>query len=129
MSKIKKGGDFKMFKDRLKLLRNERCLTQQQFADQSGLSRSMIAHYEKGTREPTLEALEIVADFFNVDTDYLLGKTDIRRLYTFMDDDDYTLTDAINILMMKKNTMLNELIIKLSKLNNEEIEMVNKLIK
>lgn len=31
-----------MFKDRLKLLRNERCLTQQQFADQSGLSSSSM---------------------------------------------------------------------------------------
>lgn len=118
-----------MFKDRLKILRNERCLTQQKLSDVTGLSRVMIAHYEKGTREPTREALEIIADFFNVDLDYLVGKTNIRRLYTFIDNDDYTLTDAVNILMAKKNTMLNELIIKLSKLTNEEIEMVNRLIK
>lgn len=76
-----------MFKDRLKILRNERCLTQQKLSDSTGLSRGMIAHYEKGTREPTLEALEIMADFFNVDLDYLVGKTDVRRLYTFINDD------------------------------------------
>lgn len=74
-----------MLKDRLKLLRDERGLTQQKLSDETGLSRGMIAHYEKGTREATLEALGIMADYFNVDTDYLLGKTDIRRLYTFMD--------------------------------------------
>lgn len=39
-----------MFKDRLKILRNERCLTQQKLSDSTGLSRGMIAHYEKGTR-------------------------------------------------------------------------------
>lgn len=118
-----------MFNDRLKLLRTESGLTQQQLSDRTGINRSLIAHYEKGIREPNLETLEIVADYFNVDTDYLLGKTDIRRLYTFINNDDYTLTDAVNILMMKKSTTLNELIIKISKLSNEEIEALSKLIK
>ncbi len=31
--------------------------------------------YEKGAREPDFETLELIADFFNVDTDYLLGRT------------------------------------------------------
>ena len=118
-----------MFKERLKILRTEAGLTQQQLSDKTGLNRSLIAHYERGIREPNLDTLEIVADYFNVDTDYLLGKTDIRRLYTFIDNDDHTLTDAVNILMMKKSTILNELIIKLSKLSEEEIVSLNKLIK
>jgi repressor LexA len=31
--------------------------------------------YENGSREPNFETLELIADFFNVDTDYLLGRT------------------------------------------------------
>lgn len=40
--------------------------------------------YERGDREPGLESLETIADFFNVDMDYLLGKSDVqnRFLYT-----------------------------------------------
>jgi transcriptional regulator with XRE-family HTH domain len=118
-----------MFKDRLRLLRTESTLTQQELSDKTGINRSLLSHYEKGIREPNLETLEIFADYFNVDTDYLLGKTDIKRLYTFIDNDDHTLTDAINILMMKKDTKLNELIIKLSKLSHEEIIAWHKVIK
>ena len=33
--------------------------------------------YERGEREPGLDMLEAIADFFNVDLDYLLGKSDI----------------------------------------------------
>lgn len=31
--------------------------------------------YESGAREPDFETLELIADFFNVDIDYLLGRT------------------------------------------------------
>ena len=36
--------------------------------------------YETGAREPDFETLEIIADFFNVDTDYLLGRTNKTTL-------------------------------------------------
>lgn len=41
-----------------------------------GISRSTIGMYETGAREPDFETLEKIADFFNVDIDYLLGRTD-----------------------------------------------------
>ncbi len=37
--------------------------------------------YESGAREPDFETLELIADFFNVDIDYLLGET-LKTLYS-----------------------------------------------
>lgn len=64
------------FKDRLKQLRREQELTQQELAKKLGVSFSSISMYERGEREPSFEMLEMIADFFNVDMNYLLGKTD-----------------------------------------------------
>ena len=64
------------FNDRLKELRQERKLTQEEFSKLTGISRSAIGMYESGKREPNFKTLELIADFFNVDMDYLLGKSD-----------------------------------------------------
>lgn len=64
------------FNDRLKELRQERKLTQEEFSRLTGISRSAIGMYESGKREPNFKTLELIADFFNVDMDYLLGKSD-----------------------------------------------------
>lgn len=62
------------FKDRLKELRMQRGYSQASLAKQLGLSASTISMYEVGLREPDFEKLELIADFFNVDINYLLGK-------------------------------------------------------
>lgn len=63
------------FKNILKSLRNSRGLTQDELSKQLNISRSTIGMYESGAREPDFETLELIADYFNVDTDYLLGRT------------------------------------------------------
>ena len=62
------------FAERLRLLRKQRNLSQQQLADKLGISNSTISMYERGEREPDFEMLELIGDYFNVDTNYLLGK-------------------------------------------------------
>ena len=64
------------FSERLKQLRAQRGLTQDTLSKQSGLTKSSIAMYETGKRKPKIEVLERLADFFNVDLDYLVGKSD-----------------------------------------------------
>lgn len=44
--------------------------------------------YERGEREPGLDLLEAFADFFNVDLDYLLGKSDIPNRLQWLDSID-----------------------------------------
>ena len=70
------------FSDRLKLLRRERNLSQMELARQLGcVSKSSVNMYERGEREPSFETLEAIADYFNVDLDYLLGKSDVPNRY------------------------------------------------
>ena len=64
------------FQNVLRMLRISNNLTQDELSKALKISRSTIGMYEKGAREPDFETLELIADFFNVDTDYLLGRTD-----------------------------------------------------
>lgn len=73
------------FKDRFAQLRKEAQYTQEQIAEKLGVSKGTIGNYEAGLREPKLPALENIADFFNVDIDYLLGHTNERPEYTLED--------------------------------------------
>jgi transcriptional regulator with XRE-family HTH domain len=53
-------------------------MSQQKLADSLGtVSKSSINMYERGDREPGLETMEAFADFFNVDLDFLYGKSDV----------------------------------------------------
>lgn len=65
------------FHERLKALRTNKGLSQAEFAKYIKVSKSSINMYERGEREPGLETLERIADYFNVDMDYLLGKSDV----------------------------------------------------
>ena len=65
-------GNFQNVFRQLRLSSN---LTQYEMAEKIGISRSTIGMYETGAREPDFETLEKIADYFNVDTDFLLGRT------------------------------------------------------
>ena len=81
----------------LKLLRTEKKMSQQELADALGISKSSINMYERGERQPIFEVLETIADFFNVDIDYLLGRTtkttkiiNPNTIAAHFDGDEYT---------------------------------------
>lgn len=67
------------FADVFKYLRIQSGLTQQEMADKLKISRSSIGMYENGEREPSFELLENIADYFNVDMNYLLGKKELSE--------------------------------------------------
>ncbi len=62
-----------VFKERLKELRLENNLTQQQLAEKTNITQPAIAKWENGQRTPTMECLIILAKFFCVTIDYLVG--------------------------------------------------------
>ena len=68
-----------IFSTRLKELRSKANLSQQELSKIIGISKSSINMYERGEREPGLETVGALADYFDVRTDYLLGKTDDSR--------------------------------------------------
>ncbi|OOC42163.1 helix-turn-helix domain-containing protein [Thermosipho sp. 1074] len=62
--------------DRLQSLRESLGLSQNKLAHLLNVSQTTIFRLEKGEREPSLQLLNLIADFFNVSVDYLLGRTD-----------------------------------------------------
>lgn len=58
----------------LRKLRSNMQISQNELSKFIGISKSSINMYERGEREPNFETLEVIADFFNVDMDYLLGR-------------------------------------------------------
>jgi transcriptional regulator with XRE-family HTH domain len=68
-----------IFKERLAHLREERNLKQKEFAEAINIHNRNINRYELGLREPDFDTLIKIADFFNVSTDYLLGRTENRK--------------------------------------------------
>ncbi len=59
----------------LALLRKERHISQKAAAADLGVAQALLSHYEKGKREPGLDFLVRVADYYGVSTDYLLGRS------------------------------------------------------
>ena len=57
----------------LKQLRKSHNLKQKEFGFQLGLSKAVVSKYENGMGYPTFDTLILIADYFNVTTDYLLG--------------------------------------------------------
>ncbi len=66
----------KDFAERLKELRLEKGLTQKQLAQNTGLSKSAIDFWEREQRVPNANAIIVLAKFFSVTSDYLLGLED-----------------------------------------------------
>lgn len=63
-----------LFSERLRALRRQRELSQAELARGLKISKSSVNMYERGEREPGIETLEAIADYFNIDMNYLLGK-------------------------------------------------------
>lgn len=53
--------------------------TQEYTADLIGVARPTYTAYENGTKLPPMDTLSKLADIFDVDTDYLLGRTSIKK--------------------------------------------------
>lgn len=65
--------------NRLKYLREEKNMLQEDLAKVLDVSQKTISNYETGERDMSTETLTKLSEYFNVTTDYLLGKSDIRK--------------------------------------------------
>ncbi len=62
-----------MFKETLKQLRKKKRITQTQLGEYCGYSHVAVTKWENGQREPSIDTLVKIADFFDVTVDYLIG--------------------------------------------------------
>jgi transcriptional regulator with XRE-family HTH domain len=61
--------------NRIKILRNQKGISQGELAKIVGKTQQAVNLWEKGVNEPSLDIINLLADYFNVSADYLLGRT------------------------------------------------------
>ena len=98
--------------ERLKTLRTENHLRQDQVARLINVDKSSISLYETGMRQPSYTTLVRLADVFNVSTDYLLG----RKNSSPLDLSGLTAAEA---------AMINQLVTAMTE-KNKELEVLKR---
>ncbi|MBR1763796.1 MAG: helix-turn-helix transcriptional regulator [Ruminococcus sp.] len=68
-----------MYFQRLRDLREDKDMNQSQVAALLFTSQTVYSRYERGIRTIPVEHLLILADFYGVSTDYILGRTNVRE--------------------------------------------------
>lgn len=79
-------------RSRIALLREEKGWSQTEFADKLFTTQRAISDIERGVRK-NLEVYETIAEMFDVSVDYLLGRTNARKL---PDEDDCFIINLIS---------------------------------
>lgn len=119
------------FKDRLILLRKERDYSQETLAKMLDVAKSSVAMWETGKRKPQRETIEQIADIFNVDMDYIFGKSDIRRKVTFDEvGNEYIYSDesAHLVAKLRSNVDLLHTVQDMCELPPEHLKMIADMV-
>ena len=66
--------------ERIRTLRKEAKISQQKIADDLSMHRTTYVRYESGGREIPMNIAILIADYYNVSLDYLVGRTDVREV-------------------------------------------------
>lgn len=66
-----------MFGERLRELRDGKKIPQRLLAEKLGVTQQAVAKWENDKAEPDIATINKLADFFEVDANYLLGRTDV----------------------------------------------------
>jgi len=118
-----------LFRERLKELRLERSLTQEQLADEMDIPSSSIRRLEASDSIPRRERLLSFSSFFSESIDYLMGNTDVRNKDK-QEDPIYPLVEE-ELSREKTEYVLRELVKKynLDLTNPHDAETLEDLIK
>lgn len=98
------------FSTRLRELRLNKGLRQEQVAKLIGVNKSAISTYENDIRQPSFEILVRLANLYRVSTDYLLGQTSSRSVdLSGLSEQDAALICELVETLTKKNEIINNL--------------------
>ena len=70
-----------MYFPRLKDLRDDKDLSQEEIGKLLGIQQTVYSRYERGFQALPLEHLLVLADFYETSTDYILGRTNVIKPY------------------------------------------------
>jgi len=99
-----------VFADRLKQVRKENNVTQAELAKVVNKSRVTVTAYETDSRLPDIETTAAIADFFNEDINWLLGRTDIRVSSADIPDEVLMLAESYSRLTSDEKKLVKALI-------------------
>ena len=101
-----------LFKERLKALREAKGLTQTQLSEKLNIGRTSVSNYELGLRTPDIDVLADMANFFNVTTDYLTGRSNYKTTKEEFQFEDFTssLEDSLILVDEKFKGRITELL-------------------
>jgi len=92
--------------NRIRELRINADKSQAELADIIGVNKQAISQYERGVRYPRPEIMEALTDYFNVSTEYLMGKSEVSPLLISPDErrflDAYRRLNAYNRHLLEK---------------------------
>ncbi len=98
------------FSTRLRELRLNKGLRQEQVAKLIGVNKCAISTYENDTRQPSFEILVRLANLYRVSTDYLLGQTNSRSVdLSGLTEQEAALICEFVETLTKKNEIINNL--------------------
>lgn len=117
----------KQLGERLKMLRHDSNISQDVLSTKTGISRSNISKIESGTISPTANTIILLAQFFNVSSDFLLfgqncNKTETDRLHSTSSEKELTNDEKELLNLWRGLSYMNKAIIKgeLYKLKKEQ---------
>lgn len=110
------------FAERLKDLRIKRGYSQYDLAKRLGVSKSTISMMEIGSRQPSIEMMEALCDFFNVSMDYLRGKEDVSFYYFTPEQSDL-------LMKLSADEDLYALVAKIVNGSDEQRERIKQMLK
>ncbi|MDU2211637.1 MAG: helix-turn-helix transcriptional regulator [Eubacterium sp.] len=109
-------------KDRIKKIRKELDLTQQEFADRIGVKRGGIANYEIGRNEPTDSVISLICREFNVNEDWL--RTGEGEMFIKLTRDEEMAKLTKQLLNEEEDSFKNRLISVLANLTDQQWEVL-----
>ena len=93
----------RMFGDIFKELRIQKNLSQDKISEDLDVSQGLITKWESHQSTPSPEMLDYIADYFDVSTDFLIGRTNDKRYYSSNSDNR-----TVNILYSKVKDLPEE---------------------
>ncbi|MEZ7793930.1 helix-turn-helix domain-containing protein [Niallia circulans] len=103
------------FPERLRQLRKSANISQQTLGNAMNVTKVSISGYETGNRKPDTDTLQKLADYFDVSTDYLLGRSEAKETrasyHSKVSDNSMTSEEAELLTQLQKYpTLYNHLI-------------------
>ena len=100
----------------IKVLRDERGISQQKLADAISMSQSSINDYENRNVEPDITTLIRIADYFETSVDYIVGHTDIRRKVEevseyALNEREANLIDGYRVIQDSERKVLDDMVL------------------